>query len=225
MCRSRCPSQSGEDIDQSGLLGVTDALQTMPGVVAFNSNFLTGGGTQIAVRGVGAASPVFAGASPIAYYLDSVPFGMIRTATMPDADPYDLQRIEVLRGPQGTLYGASAQGGVVRILTHDADLHKFEVKARGTFSSTALSDSENFRGNLAVNVPIVEGKLAARAVVSYQQNAGWIDRPGQPDANDSLYRTYRVKVNAQPSPTLVDRDVAVERAQPRRRAVDRGRRT
>ena len=72
-----------------------------------------------------AGGPLFSGSSPIAYYLDSVPFGLIKTAITPDSNAYDLDRIEVLRGPQGTLYGASAQNGVVRVLTKDANLEDF----------------------------------------------------------------------------------------------------
>ena len=52
-------------------------------------------------------APLANGASPIAYYLDSVPWGFVKSGFVPDADIYDLERIEVLRGPQGTLYGAS----------------------------------------------------------------------------------------------------------------------
>src|SRR3546814_20906414 len=87
---------------------------------------LLSGATQFAIRGVTAGYSNLSGSSPVAYYLDSVPFGFIRSATTPDASPYDLDRIEVLRGPQGPLYGATAENGVVRLLTHEADLTKFE---------------------------------------------------------------------------------------------------
>src|SRR6185503_12682397 len=99
--------------------------------------------------------------------LDSVPFGFVRSSILPDTNVYDLDRVEVLRGPQGTLYGASAQNGVVRVLTHEADPDRFELKARTAVSATD-GGGGNYRGDLAVNVPLIERKLAARAVLGYQ---------------------------------------------------------
>lgn len=184
---------SGSDLDRANVSGITEVLNTVPGVASIEHY---AGGSQISVRGVAAGSPVFDGSSPIAYYLDSVPFGFVRTAVAPDANAYDMQRVEVLRGPQGTLYGASALNGVVRVLTADADLEKFEFKARTSASSTE-DGSGNYRADGAINVPIVSGKLAARAVVGYEDLSGWIDRPNEEDANDSELRTARLKVNGQ----------------------------
>jgi iron complex outermembrane recepter protein len=186
---------SGEHLDKSTAQGVAEMLGGVPGVATTLS--FQGGGTQVAVRGVAAAGAQFYGSSPIAYYLDTVPFGFVKSALAPDSNAYDLQRVEVLRGPQGTLYGASALNGVVRILTQDADLDQLEFKAR-TSASTTDAGGENFRGDMAVNVPLIVGKLAARAVVGYEDVSGWIDRPNDTDANDAELRNLRLKVNAQP---------------------------
>ena len=186
----------GDQLDRSPVSGVTEALNLVPGIVAEKG--AQGGGTQISMRGVGASGPLFNGSSPIAYYLDSVPFGLVKTAVAPDSNAYDLARIEALRGPQGTLYGASAQNGVVRILTHDPDLNEFELKARSSFSKTS-GGGDNYRGDAAVNVPIVEGKLAARAVVGYENIGGWIDSPVRRDINDAELRNSRLKIGAQPT--------------------------
>jgi iron complex outermembrane recepter protein len=190
---------SGADLDRSSLLGVTEALNRVPGVATTVAG--QGGGTQVVIRGVTAGGPLFFGSSPIAYYLDSVPFGLVKTAIAPDSNVFDLDRVEVLRGPQGTLYGASAQNGVVRVLTKDADLDDFEFKVR-TALSTTDGGSENYRGDVAVNVPLVEGKLAARAVLGYNDLSGWIDKPNKEDANDAQVRTARLKVNGQPTDNL-----------------------
>jgi iron complex outermembrane recepter protein len=190
---------SGAELDKSSFAGVTEALNRVPGVATTVGN--QGGGTQLTVRGVGANGPLFAGSSPIAYYLDSAPFGLVRTSVAPDANAYDLKRVEVLRGPQGTLYGASAQNGVVQVLTNDPNLSEFELKARTTVSTTERG-GENYRGDVALNVPIVEGKLGARAVVGYQDFSGWIDRANQRDANDSEVRNLRLKVEGRPTDAL-----------------------
>ncbi len=186
---------SGEDLDKSSAADVTEALNSVPGVSAVHH--IQTGGTAVAVRGVAANGPIGAGTSPIAYYLDSIPFGLATFSIAPDASSYDLERVEVLRGPQGTLYGASAQNGVVRVLTKDANLDQFEFKTRGSISSTQ-DGSEGYRGDAALNVPLIEGKLAARAVVGYQELGGWVDRPDEKDANDGEIRSLRLKINAQP---------------------------
>jgi outer membrane receptor protein involved in Fe transport len=190
---------SGDALDASTSQGITEALNRSPGVMAQTSYI--GGGTQIAVRGVAASSTILHGSSPIAYYLDSVPFGLIKTSIAPDANAFDLERAEVLRGPQGTLYGASALNGVVRVLTKDADLDRVEFKAR-TAASMTEGGGENYRADAALNVPLIEGKLAIRAVGGYDNLSGWIDRPHQRNANDAELRNFRLKVNAQPTDQL-----------------------
>lgn len=190
---------SGSDMDRSTAQGVTEILNSVPGVTARTNEL--GGGTQIVMRGVGAGSSLFAGSSPIAYYLDSAPFGFIKQAIGPDPNAYDLQQMEVLRGPQGTLYGASAENGLVRVLTQDADVDEVEFKARTLVSATD-GGGGNYRGDAAVNVPIVAGKLAVRAVVDYANLGGWIDGPVGNRLNDAELRNYRLKVNAQPTERL-----------------------
>jgi iron complex outermembrane receptor protein len=187
----------GADLDRSTVQGITEALNSVPGVAAPVSFGALGVGTQISVRGVSAGEPIFFGSSANAYYLDSVPFGFVKSAIAPDSDVYDLQRVEVLRGPQGTLYGASALNGVVRILTNDADLSSFELKARVSDSGTD-GGGNNYRGDMAVNVPIIDGKLAARAVVGYDNESGWINSSIRDHFNDAQLRNYRVKIDAQP---------------------------
>ena len=115
----------------------------------------------------------------------------------PDANSYDLDRIEVLRGPQGTLYGASALNGVVRVLTNDANLNDFDFKARAGVSSTD-SGGGNWREDAAVNLPIIDGKLAARLVVGEEHDSGWINSPIKNNINDGDIKNVRFKINAQP---------------------------
>jgi iron complex outermembrane recepter protein len=190
---------SGAALDKSTVEGVTEALLRVPGVTVMNA--VMGGGTNIVMRGVGAGAAHFTGSSPVAYYLDSVPFGFVKSAFGPDPNAFDLQRLEVLRGPQGTLYGANAQNGVVRVLTNDANLNAFELKTRALVSTTD-GGGGNYRGDVAFNVPLVEGKLAARAVVNYQDLSGWVDSPLRNHINHAQLRNYRLKLNAQPTERL-----------------------
>jgi iron complex outermembrane receptor protein len=189
----------GSDIDKSSFLSVTDLLGTIAGVSTLYAN--QGGGTELTVRGASAAGFLFAGSSPIGYYVDGVPFGLAQSALVPDTDPYDLSRIEVLRGPQGTLYGASSENGVVRILTNDPDLNDFDFKTRGIVSTTNRGGG-NQSGDAAANLPIIDGVLAARLVVGEQKLSGWIDSPLGTHINDEEITNLRLKVLAQPTDGL-----------------------
>ena len=185
----------GADLDKSSVQSVDDALGMVPGVAANVTGY--GGMTQLSVRGVTASGALFSGPSPIGYYLDSVPFGLVRSSVQPDANSYDLDRIEVLRGPQGTLYGASALNGVVRVLTNDAQLNDFDFKMRGG-TSTTDSGGQNWRGDAAVNLPVIDDVLAARLVVGQEHDSGWINNPIKNNANDGDIKDIRFKVTAQP---------------------------
>ena len=103
---------SDQALADTGAAQLSDFLQTAPGVgIVDNRN-----GTQnIQIRGINSVY----GNAPIGYYLDELPFSLIGNTQVPDVRTYDLQRVEVLRGPQGTLYGDGSLGGTIRILTND----------------------------------------------------------------------------------------------------------
>jgi iron complex outermembrane receptor protein len=186
---------SGATLDASSVEGVAEALRTVPGVTT--SQYYQGGGTGVTVRGVTANAPTLNGSNPVSYYLDTVPFSFVKSAIAPDSNAFDLQRVEVLRGPQGTLYGASALNGVVRVLTNDANLSATDFKARASTSYTE-EGSFNYRADAMVNVPIVEDKLGVRLVAGYTDNDGWLDRPNKDDFNSSKNLSLRAKVGFQP---------------------------
>ncbi len=189
----------GNHLDAGRFQGVVEALGEVAGVSQFTPGF--GGGSNVNIRGVAASSAVLSGGSTVGYYLDDAPFGFVTHAISPDASAYDIERVEVLRGPQGTLYGASALNGVVRVLTNGANLDEYEFKARTSISNTE-NGGENFRGDLAFNVPLVDGKLALRGVVGYNDLSGWIDKSNAKDFNDAELQNYRLKINARPSDSL-----------------------
>jgi outer membrane receptor protein involved in Fe transport len=185
---------TGHKLDSQEIGGVTDALRTVPALGVAGT--AQGGATQLSIRGVSSNSATLSGASTVAYYLDGVPFGLVKSSILPDTNAYDLERIEVLRGPQGTLYGANALNGVVRVLTHDADPSAIDFKFRAGISTTKGGDL-SYRGDAAVNVPLVEDSLAVRLVAGYERAGGWIDQPnrGVEDANSSRSRYVRAKLN------------------------------
>ncbi len=189
----------GDAMDKSRADGIAEELNMVPGVNLFGGD--QNGGYKASVRGVTSSGLLFNGSSTVAYYLDETPFGFIRSSPLPDASAYDLERVEVLRGPQGTLYGASALNGVIRILTKDANLEESEFKVRLS-GGTTEGGGNNYRGDLAVNIPIIEGKVAARVVLGHNDLSGWIDKPDIDKANSAELSNARFKINAEPTDAL-----------------------
>ena len=187
---------SGDDLDASPGDGVVRSIMEAPGVQIYKTAF--GNGSKITIRGVASTSSILNGAPTTAFYLDEIPFGFVKTNLVPDPNAYDMEQVEVLRGPQGTLYGASALNGVVRVLTRDANLDDFEFKARASYSDIQGGET-NTRSDLALNVPLVPGKLAVRGVVGFQDLGGFIDKPIGENTNGGELKNYRLKVNAQPA--------------------------
>ena len=151
---------SMEDLSKIGATQFRDFADTVPGL-----SFSTAGAglTQISLRGVTVGLDIGA---TTAIYVDDVPYGSstafaLRAQFGLDAALFDLDRIEVMRGPQGTLYGASAMGGLVRYVTRPPDASLSAIDVRYGLSSTQDGGASH-NGSITVNQPIVTGKAAMR---------------------------------------------------------------
>ncbi|MBN7797390.1 TonB-dependent receptor [Parahaliea mediterranea] len=176
---------TGTELEDYGFTSVMDAISINPGV---STAKIGSQGESIQIRGVSGSL----GDSPIGYYLDELPYTRVGQNVSPDLNPYDLNRVEVLRGPQGTLYGSGSAGGVVKIVTQDAVLNTLSGKATAGISNTERGDG-NWKAQAAINIPLVDDVLALRLVGSYIDDSGYIDRPLEDiknynDSNDSAYR-------------------------------------
>ncbi|MCZ6895354.1 MAG: TonB-dependent receptor [Gammaproteobacteria bacterium] len=109
------------------------------------------------------------GGGTVATYFGEVPVYI-------DLDLVDIERVEVLRGPQGTLYGASSLGGNVRFLPRKPDTESLSVEAHGRTFAIDESDDLSYQADIVVNVPFA-GNWAFRGVARYTDRAGWIDQP------------------------------------------------
>jgi outer membrane receptor protein involved in Fe transport len=162
---------SGDDVAAQRIANIEDVSRTMPGL-SFNSVGGTEELTNIVIRGVSAP----AGAATVGLYLDDVSITTKNFFDPGAAQPklYDLDHIEVLRGPQGTLWGDSSEGGTVRYVTQQPDLHGFS-----TTLTTDLSDTKhggiNYVESANINVPIQDGVFAVRGSVGYLHDSGYID--------------------------------------------------
>ena len=116
--------------------------------------------------------------------IDDVPYGsssaLVLGEAVPDLDPSDLNRVEVLRGPQGTLYGASSLGGLLKYVTVDPSTDALRGTVQATTSSVRNGDQVGYGFRGSVNIPLSES-LAIRASAFTRQDPGYIDDPGRHD--------------------------------------------
>ncbi len=133
----------------------------------------------------------------VASYFDDVP--LQGYFAPPDVALVDLEQVEVLRGPQGTLYGASSLSGLVRYVTNKPGLDKLSSSYQSKVSQTKQSSGFNHEHDLVVNVPILDDALAVRAVYSKQNKSGFIDNDSlldgaEEDINNSELDVYRISL-------------------------------
>jgi outer membrane receptor protein involved in Fe transport len=165
---------SSERLEAMGVTNFADFSRSVPGL-----NFVDNGpgDKRYVIRGINSA-----GEAQTALYIDNIPLtGIGGSATdfggsQADLDLYDVHQIEVLRGPQGTLYGANSQAGVIRFVTNQPDPNGFAASALADLSDTS-SGSGNYQAKGMVNLPLIDGKLAVRLVGYDDYQSGFIDNP------------------------------------------------
>ncbi|NIB38131.1 TonB-dependent receptor [Pseudomaricurvus alkylphenolicus] len=189
---------TGVDLDELNKVGLEDYINSIGGTGFTRSG---SGSVKIGMRGISPVGQIdeFAFASTVStvgMYLDDV--AVQGAGALPDMNLYDLQRIEVLKGPQGTLYGDGAMGGAIKMVLNNPDLQKVEGKAEATALDTHNADiGHRVRG--AVNIPLIEDKLAVRLVASSEEKKGWIDNiaTGEDGVNDTEAWSLRATMLAQ----------------------------
>ncbi len=170
---------TSNDITTRGFTNYADMLNSVPGV--YFQDIAAGAGT-IRIRGI-SASEGGVPSTTATYFGETVTSVLTNHGGKPNLRLVDIDRVEVLRGPQGTLFGASALAGVVRVIPKSPDLQDFQADVGARGFTTAHSDDASYHVEGAVNIPLVTDKLALR-VVGYQDDiAGYIDNTfaGQPE--------------------------------------------
>ena len=166
-----------KSIEAQGIKNVQDLARTVPGVTFSRTG--NEGNPNVTIRGIG-GNGATVGAATTGVYLDDTPLqrrnvnGLITGNGSPFPQLFDLERVEVLRGPQGTLYGGSSQGGTIRFITPTPSLTTYSGQARAEVSTTK-DGGEGYEAGVAFGGPIVEDKLGARVSAFFQHRAGWID--------------------------------------------------
>jgi outer membrane receptor protein involved in Fe transport len=162
----------GSFLEQAGVDDFAEIARVVPGL-----ELVDGGpnNKQFVIRGLAGDS----GAAQTSVYIDEVPFSFGQTGNVRQSEimSYDLERVEVLRGPQGTLYGEGSQGGTIRYITRKPDLSEFSGSARVTVAEASRDGGTRLSADGMLNLPLVKDTFGLRAVVSMRDNDGLVDRP------------------------------------------------
>jgi outer membrane receptor protein involved in Fe transport len=163
---------TGADIEARGLSDFNSVAQSVPGIAMLSAG---PGQTQYEIRGL---PPTGGVSATVGFYLDDTPLtapaGSLNGFVTIDPNLYDLNRVEILRGPQGTLYGSGSMGGTIRLIPNAPDLAGFDASGESILSGTR-GGGFNHAENAMVNLPL--GNTAAlRIVGSQSHDSGWISR-------------------------------------------------
>lgn len=188
---------SATELTKQGVVRFSDYATRVPGL---SLTSVRTGQTQVTLRGIttGAAQS----ASSTGYYIDEAPIGSVNayaggSTTTPDLDPSDLAQIEVLKGPQGTLYGAGAVGGLLKFVTAEPSFTDVGARISGGVADVAKGGT-GYSGRGVINIPLVSDQLAFHASGFYRRDGGYIDnvngRIGRADINRSTVRGGRAVI-------------------------------
>ncbi|PHZ84735.1 TonB-dependent receptor [Paremcibacter congregatus] len=196
---------TGRDIANRGVSNLNELSISTPGL---EMQELAPGFTRITIRGI---SPTPGTAATSGLYVDETPYVLTTSGQVdvgPDVRMFDIERVEVLRGPQGTLYGEGAMGGLVRVITNKPNLNEFEGAVQGQYYSYAHG-SDGLTADAMVNLPIIENKLAVRATGYYRDDGGYIDDVyrNEPDLNDAKIAEGRISLRYQSENLTLDASI------------------
>jgi iron complex outermembrane receptor protein len=190
---------TGDQLEAIGAQSFSDYLGRMPGVV-FNAG--PSGDSTAVIRGVGTTAGLDQGQGPTGYFINEIPLTEPGYAIgIPDIDTFDVDRVEVLRGPQGSLFGSSSLGGAINYIANEADASGFHAAAETSISHTQNAQDLGHTLKGMINVPIIPNELAVRFVLLQRDEPGYLDNIGlnRKGSNDSNVRGGRVSVVWTPS--------------------------
>lgn len=189
---------TGEDLNLLGARSFTDYARTLAGVQFTD---IGTGRDEIFIRGVAAPQGYLGMESAIGVYLDDVPIS--EGGSQPDLNLYDVDRVEVLRGPQGTLYGSASLGGTIRIITNQPKMNVVEGLLDTEFAGTRHGGFDPSYSAI-LNLPVVNDIVAVRGVFYGRNPSGFIDDPqlGRKGVNSEDTYGGRVAMRIKPTDPL-----------------------
>ena len=183
---------SGDALQLQRAVSFEDYVTRVPGMNLVSSQ---PGRTRLVLRGINAGGV----SATIGTYVDETPYGSVTglangAVLAPDLDTYDMQRVEVLRGPQGTLYGASSLGGLLKFVTNAPDTSKFAARAEADVEGTKSAPTAGSIKGM-INIPLSE-MAAVRGTAYYSDQPGFIDDPVRHATNVNGNKLYGGRISA-----------------------------
>lgn len=183
---------SAQEIQDARIQEVQDVVTRTPGL---NFDAFPSGQPRLHVRGIGSSDRGAAGDPSSAVFVDDIYLGR---PAMVAFDAFDVERIEVLKGPQGTLYGRNVVGGAINVISNTPDLDAFGGSLEGTAGNYERGDVAGF-----INAPLTEGVAAVRASASVRTHAGYVDNNETGgELGDQDTRSGRIQFLLEPTSTL-----------------------
>jgi iron complex outermembrane recepter protein len=197
---------TGEQLERQGITSLSDLSRIAPALNVASSG---PGENNLVIRGISSSA---GSAATVGYYLDDVPIAassnaaLLSTRGVIDPSVFDIERVEVLRGPQGTIYGSSSMGGTIKYVTNQPDADNIEARIKTDVSGT-YHGGPNANVNGVLNIPLLPGKVGLRVSAYYRDDDGFIDRypidpknylaadpNGAKQDNVNTYKTYGTRV-------------------------------
>ncbi|GMM92153.1 TonB-dependent receptor [Qipengyuania sp. MTN3-11] len=189
-----------EELTEKGIVGYERLARETPGVVL---NRPTQNFNNFTARGISTNGYSAGLQAPVAIYIDELPISANGNSTILDPNLYDVQRVEFLRGPQGTLFGSGSLAGAMRIITNAPNPNAFEASALVDLGYTEGGGLRQ-RYNAMINLPVKENEAAFRLVGFYKDEDGWVDNIGTgiENANSLVNYGARASFLVEPSPNF-----------------------
>jgi iron complex outermembrane receptor protein len=185
---------SADQMEERGIKDISDVVHFTPGV-----SIDTSGTDNISIRGISSSG----GAGTTGIYIDDTPIQMRSLEFNPDEEVpkmFDISRVEILRGPQGTLFGAGSEGGTVRYITTQPSLTTNSIYGQSEIDYTQ-GGAPSYEAGVAAGGPLIDGKFGARVSLWYRRDGGWIDTtdpttvdPTVTEKNANYTSTYLARV-------------------------------
>jgi iron complex outermembrane recepter protein len=182
-------------LDEEHVRRIDDIARITPSITFIRLGTISGNNTNVSIRGISS----WIGAATTGVYIDDTPIqarSLGNTATNAYPLVFDLDRVEVLRGPQGTLFGASSEGGAIRFITPKPSLTTFSAYGRTEVSSIENGGINDEIG-LAAGGPVIKDQLGFRASAWYRHDGGWVDRTTPLERGRTTYDTTQKDINKQ----------------------------
>jgi outer membrane receptor protein involved in Fe transport len=175
---------SGEELWNVGFTKLDDVVQLVPGVS------LPSGTASIRTYNIRGTGAMTTNDSPVGFYIDQMPYYIVDYPYAPDSELFDLESVQVLRGPQGTLYGQGAMGGTMLITTKRPDLEQVRARVRAG-ASTMRDGGDGHMTDASLSFPLIPGEMAMSITGGTSRDPGLaegFDVPGSDlDKDDRWY--------------------------------------